>query len=373
MSQRCDFHLVSSACLRRNFVRPALTERANWGEQRYSRLIVKNVIRFPTQLRATQASNHDGIRYRTIHGYRRAFILAGQGPAILLIHGIGDSSQSWRDLIGTLARNYTVIAPDLLGHGESDKPRADYSIGAYANAMRDLLSVLDIDRVTVVGHSLGGGVAMQFAYQFPERCERLVLVSTGGVSHEVHPALRFASAPNADLVLPLLGAPGARALGQLAFGALKVLRTKIGHDADQLTRVFDALPNAASRRAFVRTLRAAVDWRGQAITMLDRCYLARDMPTLLVWGERDGVIPVSHAHLIHAAMPKSRLEVFSNAGHFPHQNDPPRFLQIFQDFYESTEACCHSAEEWRALLRRGSIAAPVAAPALRPVSPHLSV
>jgi pimeloyl-ACP methyl ester carboxylesterase len=334
---------------------------------------VKNVIRFPTQIRAVSTTGHEGLRYRTIHGYRRAFVLAGEGPAVLLIHGIGDSSESWRELIPNLARHHTVIAPDLLGHGDSDKPRADYSIGAYANAMRDLLSVLDIDRVTVVGHSLGGGVAMQFAYQFPERCERLVLVSTGGVSHEVHPALRFASAPNADMILPLLSAPGARTIGKAALRILEALQTNIGRDAQQLTRVFDALPDAAARRAFVRTLRAAVDWRGQAITMLDRCYLAKDMPTLLVWGDRDGVIPVSHAHQVHAAMPGSRLEIFANAGHFPHQNDPGSFLRLFQDFYRSTDACLHSADEWRALLRRGAIAAPVAGPALRPVAPHLSV
>ena len=301
------------------------------------------------------------MRYRTIHGYRRAFVLAGKGPAILLIHGIGDSSQSWRDLIPWLARDHTVIAPDLLGHGDSDKPRADYSIGAYANAMRDLLSVLDIDRVTVVGHSLGGGVAMQFAYQFPERCERLVLVSTGGVSHEVHPILRFASAPSARL------------LGKAAFAALAATKTNIGRDAEQLSGVFDALPDAAARRAFVRTLRAAVDWRGQAITMLDRCYLAADMPTLLIWGDRDGVIPVAHAYQLHAAMPDSRLEIFPDIGHFPHQGDSARFVGVFRDFYTSTSPCLHSAEEWRALLRRGSIAAPAAAPALRPVAPHLSV
>lgn len=313
------------------------------------------------------------MQYRTIHGYRRAFIHAGDGPAVLLIHGIGDSADSWLDLIPSLARDHTVIAPDLLGHGDSDKPRADYSIAAYANAMRDLLSVLDIDRVTVVGHSLGGGVAMQFAYQFPERCERLVLVSTGGVSHEVHPMLRVAAAPNADLVLPLLGAPGARLLGKAMFGVFKALRTNVGRDADQLSNVFNALPDAAARRAFVRTLRAAVDWRGQAITMLDRCYLAHDMPTLLVWGDRDGVIPVAHAHELHAAMPKSRLEIFPDTGHFPHQNDPTRFLRVFQEFHGRTSPCSHSAEEWRALLRRGAIAAPVAVPKLRSVAPHLSV
>src|SRR6187399_857444 len=131
------------------------------------------------------------LQFRTIHGYRRAFRVAGSGPAILLIHGIGDNSTTWHTVQSMLARRYTVIAPDLLGHGQSDKPRADYSVAAYANGMRDLLSVLDIDRVTVVGHSLGGGVAMQFAYQFPERCERLVLVGSGGVGASVHPLLRL--------------------------------------------------------------------------------------------------------------------------------------------------------------------------------------
>ncbi len=316
-----------------------------------------------------QQAPHGAKQYRMIHGYRRAFIHAGSGPPLLLIHGIGDSADSWLDIVPSLTRHHTVIAPDLLGHGDSDKPRADYSLAAYANAMRDLLGVLDIEHVTVIGHSLGGGVAMQFAYQFPERCERLVLVSTGGVSHEVHPMLRFTSAPNADFVLPLLGAPGARLLGKAAFSVLKALNTNLGHDAEPLSRVFDALPDAASRRAFVRTLRAVVDWRGQAITMLDRCYLTQGMPTLLVWGARDAVIPVAHAHKAHAAMPGSQLEVFAEAGHFPHQNQPSRFLRVFEDFYRSTNPNSHSVEHWRALLRRGPIAAPAAARPIQPVAP----
>lgn len=334
---------------------------------------MKNVIRFPTQLRTARSEPLDGRQYRTIHGYRRAFIQAGNGPALLLIHGIGDSADSWLDVIPELARNHTVVAPDLLGHGESAKPRADYSIAGYANAMRDLLAVLDIERVTVLGHSLGGGVAMQFAYQFPERCERLCLVSTGGVAHEVNPLLRFASAPNADLVLPLIGTRGVRLLGRLTFGALKALNTDLGLDADHMMRVFDALPDAASRRAFIRTLRAAVDWRGQCITMLDRCYLTKGMPTLLVWGARDAVIPVSHAHKAHGAMPGSRLEVFADTGHFPHQDEPDRFVQLFENFYQSTEPNTHSAEDWRALLRRGAIAAPAAERRLAVFSPLRSV
>lgn len=105
---------------------------------------------------AEQGEHDVPLRHRVIHGYRRAYRMAGSGPAILLIHGIGDSSATWADLIPELARNHTVIAPDLLGHGASDKPRADYSVAAYANGIRDLLGVLGIERATLVGHSLGG-------------------------------------------------------------------------------------------------------------------------------------------------------------------------------------------------------------------------
>jgi len=297
--------------------------------------------------------HHPSVQYRVVHGYRRAFIQVGCGPVILLIHGIGDCSDTWREVIAGLAHTHTVIAPDLLGHGRSDKPRADYSVAAYANAMRDLLSVLDIDRVTVVGHSLGGGVAMQFAYQYPERCERLVLVSSGGVGPEVNSWLRLASAPNADLVLPLVSRRAVRVVGHGFLRLLELLDSDIGVDASDLLRVFDSLPDPATRRAFVRTLRSVVDWRGQAITMLDRCYLAQGMPTLLVWGSRDAIIPTSQAHIAHAAMPGSRLEIFDGAGHFPFRHAPARFLRVLEDFIARTEPASYDSAKWREVLRRG--------------------
>jgi pimeloyl-ACP methyl ester carboxylesterase len=298
------------------------------------------------------------MQYRTIHGYRRAFVHRGRGPALLLIHGIGDSSDTWEPIVDALARSYTVIAPDLLGHGRSEKPRADYSVAGYANAMRDLLTLLDIDRVTVVGHSLGGGVAMQFAYQYPERCERLVLVATGGIAREVHPILRLASSPVADLVLPLLRLRAARNAGRLVVDALRWLGTGLGRDSADFQRVFDTLPDPTAQRAFVRTLRAVVDWRGQVVTMLDRSYLARDIPTLLIWGTRDPIVPYWHAHLAHAAMPGSRLYTFDGAGHFPHHSDPARFLAVLQAFIAGTTPAIHRPSEWRALLRLGMATTP---------------
>ncbi|MFF3445709.1 alpha/beta fold hydrolase [Streptomyces sp. NPDC002667] len=293
------------------------------------------------------------LHHRLVHGYRRAYRMAGQGPALVLIHGIGDSSATWAELIPDLARTHTVIAPDLLGHGESDKPRADYSVAAYANGVRDLLGTLDIESATLVGHSLGGGVAMQFAYQFPERTERLILVSAGGVGGEVNPFLRAVSLPGAHLMLSALRLPGMRVNVGLFLRLMRVLDADLAQDAPELLHLVDALPDATSRSAFVRTLRAVVDWRGQAVTMLDRCYLTEGMPTMLLWGDRDSVVPVRHAHGAHAAMPGSRLEIFEGAGHFPFHSDPARFLALVQEFTATTSAADWSRERWRELLRAG--------------------
>jgi pimeloyl-ACP methyl ester carboxylesterase len=292
-------------------------------------------------------------QFCTIHGYRRAFVSFGEGPAILLIHGIGDSSDSWRPVLDQLAQNHTIVAPDLLGHGRSEKPRADYSVAAYANGMRDLLSVLEIDRVTVIGHSLGGGVAGQFAYQFPERCERLVLVGSGGIGRSVSPLLRLAAIPGVEALMPLFGLPPVRLAGRMAAEAIRQFNTSLGRDAEELLAVFDSLPDTSARRAILRTLRSGVDWRGQVITMLDRAYLTEGIPTLVIWGRHDAVIPLGHGRLAHAAMPGSELEIFEEAGHFPHHTDPERFVKIVTDFMDRTDPAPYDQEEWRRRLRRG--------------------
>jgi pimeloyl-ACP methyl ester carboxylesterase len=291
------------------------------------------------------------LSFRVVHGYRRAFRVAGSGPAVVLVHGIGDSSATWQPVLPALAERHLVIAPDLLGHGDSDKPRADYSVAAYANGIRDLLGVLGVERATLVGHSLGGGVAMQFAYQFPERTERLVLVGSGGAGPDVNPVLRAMTLPGAALALTLLRLPGARLQVGAVVAALRALDTGLGQDAPDLLRIVDALPDGTSRAAFVRTLRAVVDWRGQVVTMLDRCYLTRGMPTMLVWGGRDAIVPVHHAHRAHDAMPGSRLEIFDDAGHFPFHTDPQRFVALLEDFLTRTHPARWSAEQWRELLR----------------------
>ena len=296
------------------------------------------------------------LEFRTVHGYRRAYRIAGSGPAILLIHGIGDNSTTWGTVQAELAQRFTVIAPDLLGHGKSDKPRADYSVAAYANGMRDLLSVLDVERVTVLGHSLGGGVAMQFAYQYPQLVERLILVGAGGVTKDVNVALRIASAPlgtealallRLPVVLPVLQAVGR--LGGRLFGS-----TGMGHDIPEMLRILADLPEPTASSAFGRTLRSVVDWRGQVVTMLDRCYLSESVPVQLIWGSHDSVIPVEHARMAHAAMPGSQLEVFEGSGHFPFHDEPGRFVDLVERFIDSTRPAVYDQDLLRNLLRTGS-------------------
>ena len=293
--------------------------------------------------------------FRTIHGYRRAFRIAGSGPALLLIHGIGDNSTTWSTVQSKLAQRFTVIAPDLLGHGQSDKPRADYSIAAYANGMRDLLGVLDIEKVTVVGHSLGGGVAMQFAYQFPQMVDRLILVGAGGVTKDVNIALRIASLPMGGEALALLRLPfvlpAMQAVGRLAGGLVGT--TAVGRDLPDVLRILRDLPEPTASAAFTRTLRAVVDWRGQVVTMLDRCYLTESVPVQLIWGEQDVVIPVSHALMAHSAMPGSELEIFRKSGHFPFHDDPDRFVEVVERFIDGTEPAEYDQNVLRELLRTG--------------------
>ena len=282
-----------------------------------------------------------------IHGHRVSYRSGGSGPVLVLIHGMAGSSASWRLVLPALAERFTVIAPDLLGHGDSEKPRGDYSLGAFASGVRDLLLALGHERATVVGQSLGGGIAMQFAYQFPERCERLVLVSSGGLGEEVNFLLRALALPGAEFVLPLactnwLHGAGVNVAGWLA---------RIGlHTSPHLTEIWESygsLADTETRTAFVHTLRSVVDITGQRVSAADRLYLAPEIPTLIVWGDHDHIIPVAQGRATHEAIPGSRLEIFEHAGHFPHCEQPDRFSKVLIDFMDTTDPLTTSATAWR--------------------------
>jgi pimeloyl-ACP methyl ester carboxylesterase len=281
-----------------------------------------------------------------LHGHRVSYRRGGSGPALLLLHGITDSSATWEGVAPHLAEHFTLIAPDLLGHGQSATPRGDYSLGAHASGVRDVLTALGIDHVTVVGHSLGGGIAMQFAYQFPERCERLVLVSSGGLGREVHLLLRAAALPGADYVLPALTSARLLGVGRRAGGLLKRLRLAPGGDLAILAQGFASLDNGGSRQAFLHTVRAVIEPSGQRVSAHDRLDLAGLLPSLVVWGEKDSIIPVAHGAAAHDAMPGSRFEVFPEAGHMPHDADPERFAALLIDFCATTKPARLTADHW---------------------------
>ncbi len=288
-----------------------------------------------------------------LHGHRVFYRLAGEGPAIVLIHGITGTSETWNDVLPWLAESHTVLAPDLLGHGQSAKPRGDYSLGAYASGVRDLMIALGIERATFVGHSLGGGVAMQLAYQFPERLDRLVLVSSGGLGQEVHLMLRLTALPAAEYVLPLLCAEPLRNAGSAVAGFLSRLGLRPGPDLEEIARGFDTLGDVGARQAFVHTVRSIIDLDGQRVSATDRLYLAAQVPTLLMWGERDPIIPVQHGRAAQRTIPGGRLEVFPRAGHFPHREDPRRFVLTLTEFVAETEPADLPPERLRKMLLAG--------------------
>ncbi|MFN2463867.1 MAG: alpha/beta fold hydrolase [Candidatus Dormibacteria bacterium] len=285
-----------------------------------------------------------------LHGHTIAYYEEGTGPTVVLVHGIGGSGRTWKRVIGRLAERYHVIAPDLMGHGASERLRGDYSLGAHASTVRDLMVKLGHPRGTIIGHSLGGGIAMVFAYQFPERCERLVLVASGGLGSEVSILLRLLSLPGSDLVIPLgTFAPLTGAISRLG-SALGRIGLRLSPAAEELWQAYASLGSTPARKAFLATVREVVDFQGQRVSANDRLYLASQVPVLLVWGDRDFIIPVDHAHQAHGEIPGSRLEIFKGVGHFPHSEEPERFVSLVAEFMSATKPSHVTAATWQQVL-----------------------
>jgi len=280
-----------------------------------------------------------------VHGRSISYLEAGEGPVLLLVHGIAGNCENWREVIEPLSHRHTVIAPDLPGHGASEAGAGDYSIGALASGLRDLLLALGHERATVVGHSLGGGVAMQLAYQYPEMVERLVLVSSGGLGPEVSPVLRAAALPGAALFISVTAGAGRRAGSVLGRG-LSAFGLRPSADVAEVARGYASLEDPARRAAFLDTLRAVVGTRGQRVSAGDRLYLAEAVPVLIVWGGRDTIIPVHHGEDAVRAIPGARLEVFEDVGHLPQLEAPGRFIAALERFLRETEPAEFDREEW---------------------------
>jgi pimeloyl-ACP methyl ester carboxylesterase len=290
-----------------------------------------------------------------LHGHPVIYRTAGSGPPVVLIHGMVNSSHHWREVALRLADRYTVVAPDLIGHGESATPRGDYSLGAHAAVIRDLLTAIGVGSATFVGHSLGGGVAMQFFWQFPQRVERLALVSSGGLGREVSPLLRSAALPGASAALRVVaGRRSLAALGRIA-AALDARGSATGVYVQAVARALRPLERPGAREAFLQTLRSVIDLQGQHVSATDRLYLLGPVPTLLVWGERDNTIPLQHGRSAHEAIPHSRFETLPRAAHFPHLEDPEGLARVIRDFIATTEPCRLDDADWSELISSRSI------------------
>ncbi len=289
-----------------------------------------------------------------LHGHEVSYRTEGEGPVVVLVHGMAGSSATWERVIPALAERFTVVALDLPGHGASAKPDGDYSLGAFASIVRDLMVASGYERATVVGQSLGGGVAMQFAYQFPSRCERLVLVGSGGLGREVSPLLRALAFPGVEFLFPVLFASVVRDAGRGVLGGLRRIGLRPSAYFTEIWRGYETLVEPENRAAFVHTLRSVVDVGGQRVSAHDRLPLAADIPTLIVWGSDDAIIPSRHAADAHATLPNSRVEIFEGVGHFPHCEAPERFVRVLTDFIDSTEPAGFTEERFaRALTGAG--------------------
>jgi pimeloyl-ACP methyl ester carboxylesterase len=284
------------------------------------------------------------------HGRELVVRRGGAGPTVVLIHGMAGSLDTWDPVFPALAESCDVIAVDLPGHGASSRLRGDFSLGSLATSVRDVLDSLDVDSATIVGHSLGGGIAMQFVYQFPERTERLVLVSSGGLGREVTPMLRMLTVPGADLALAGLTRLQRNRRSSAVGRVLRPVAGRIWNDLPYMLRQMATLADRESRVSFLGTVHAVIDLAGQRVSAADRLYLAQHLPTLIVWGERDRIIPIEHGRGAAELIVGSRFDAVPGAGHYPHEDDPVRFAGTLTDFIRTTTAAKLSSRDLARLI-----------------------
>jgi pimeloyl-ACP methyl ester carboxylesterase len=271
-------------------------------------------------------------------GHVLAYQEAGpaDGSVVVLLHGLASDSDTWDRALAPLASHgLRVLALDLLGHGESDKPNSTYLLTDFADSLGCFLDALGIASATLCGHSFGGAIALFFGSRHPERVERVVLVSTGGLGREVHPVLRAAALPVAPAVLRAAMRPGLRRLYRRP-GLHRALRLTPDNLVN-LKRAARALGSDAGQASFFASLRGVIAPSGQRTASAEMRAFAERVPTLLIWNEGDPVIPLAHAQaLADRAQQRSRLVVFPNRGHEPHRRNAELFADEVAAFVQSS-------------------------------------
>lgn len=273
-------------------------------------------------------------RRMVLHGAEMRYVDTGTGPVVVLVHGLMSSGDTWRLQVDRIAgAGFRVVVPDLFGSGESAKPAGDYSLSSHAASLRDLFDKIEVGTATLVGHSLGGGIAMQFAYLFPARVDGLALVSSGGLGRDLNLALRAATLPGSELVLPVLAAARVHDIGDRLLRAWSTAHLPtINPGAVEAWQLLASLADADARRAFLASSRSVIDVTGQTVSAKAKLATMSALPTMLVWGERDRMIPPSHLQAARRELPRSRVELLPRSGHFPHLDEPDAFNRALLDF-----------------------------------------
>ncbi|WP_439030107.1 alpha/beta fold hydrolase [Gordonia terrae] len=266
-------------------------------------------------------------------GHRIRYVDRGNGPAVVLVHGLMGSLHDWDEQIVALSADFRVIAVDLPGHGESDKSPGDYSLSAHAAAIRDLLGALGVDSATVVGHSFGGGVCMQMLYLFPDLVERICLIASGGLGNDVNPVLRIVSLPGSGLVVKVAASAPVRGVVDTVVNFADRRRiVPLSPSSRQAWTNFVSIADSPTRSAFLATVRAVIDHRGQTVSATRLLPAFAHVPALLIWGDRDTIIPSAHSDAVRRALPDVVVDIVAGAGHFPHLDEPAQFERTFRDF-----------------------------------------
>jgi pimeloyl-ACP methyl ester carboxylesterase len=281
----------------------------------------------------------------TVHGNVVGYRAGGSGPAMVLLHGIASNARTWDPVIEELARDHAIVAPDLSGHSRLEQVVGDFSIGGYASLVRDFLMSLGMARVTLVGHSLGGGIALQLLHMAPELVARLVLVDSGGLGTGLGAPLRAASLPGAPLFIRAATSSPTQAAARMAQRMIDRAGVRLSTDMREGMRGFSTLHDPAARQAFVDTARASTGLRGQQVSAVNKLYLMAGVPLLTIWGEHDTLIPIRHAHAAAKLLPHMQLAVIAGAGHFPHVDDPAQFTELIRGFEQRTQASTLTLEE----------------------------
>ncbi len=283
--------------------------------------------RFDATVGAVQPPRHADILVKGMRIHWSELGASSDAVPLVLLHGLMDSHLSWKRVAPLLARGRRVLMPDLLGCGLSERPNASYALDWHAQIMTDWLAAVGLERVDIVGHSYGGGVAQVMLLTCPERIRRLVLVASGGLGRDVGFWLKFGSFPH---FVEHYGQPF------MAFGTRRAVGGKLQNRAIQDMHALASMnAKRGTARAFSRTVRDVINFRGQTRLFFHRAHLVEALPPLTVfWGADDKLIPVAHAHAFVAATQHVRLHVFEDCGHYLHQEQPERFAQATLAFLD---------------------------------------